>query len=129
MNWRLAHATLARSFRFPVITVLLATLALGVVLLCVAQAGTTFAGNAPAGSEAPGAISLTDATGACCLVDGTCGQMSQGDCHAFGGSYHGDGTICSQIECGGSPVGACCLGDGSCLHKTQVSCQSVGGTY
>jgi len=35
---------------------------------------------------------------ACCLPDGTCTVLTQGDCAAAGGSYH-DGLLCNEIQC------------------------------
>jgi hypothetical protein len=35
-------------------------------------------------------------TGACCLSDGSCVTLSGGDCATAGGTYNGDGSICSS---------------------------------
>lgn len=38
-------------------------------------------------------------TGACCRSDGSCIVTSQGDCQASGGSYQGDGILCTPGRC------------------------------
>jgi hypothetical protein len=38
-------------------------------------------------------------TGACCLLDGTCGQLTQSQCAAVWGSYSGNNTLCSGVTC------------------------------
>jgi hypothetical protein len=37
--------------------------------------------------------------GACCLLDGTCVNVDQGECIALGGVYKGAGTTCSSGPC------------------------------
>jgi spore coat protein A len=38
-------------------------------------------------------------TGACCLSDGTCADLSAAACATAGGTYQGDGTPCSPSPC------------------------------
>src|SRR4030095_13241037 len=55
-------------------------------------------------------------TGSCC-VGPTCQELTAAQCAAAGGTYHGDGTVCTPNPCV-APTGACCLTDGSCTaHK------------
>ena len=42
-------------------------------------------------------------TGACCFSDGSCAEETEDDCAAAGGSYNGDGTLCSSTECSQPP--------------------------
>ena len=51
-------------------------------------------------------VVLSDTTGACCLPLGDCGVFSEADCFAIGGTYSGDGTDCSGVNCQ-----IACLGD------------------
>ncbi|HEX2838276.1 MAG TPA: DNRLRE domain-containing protein [Phycisphaerales bacterium] len=43
--------------------------------------------------------SLPSATGACCLPTGSCVQASLAQCNTQGGTYQGDGTLCSMVSC------------------------------
>ena len=38
-------------------------------------------------------------TGACCMSNGTCSQLSQADCKAASGAYQGDGLLCGDVAC------------------------------
>ncbi len=67
-------------------------------------------------------------SGACCLVDGTCVEVTEANCLAMGGTYSGDDTECAQVTCP-QPAGACCLDDGSCVQVTEEDCLAMGGTY
>jgi hypothetical protein len=69
--------------------------------------------------------------GACCYPDGSCADgLSRTECEAQGGSYMGDGTACSSVECVTEPQGACCYADGSCVDDlTESECSGQGGTY
>jgi len=70
-------------------------------------------------------------TGACCYPDGSCADgLSRTECEAQGGSYMGDGTNCSSVECVTEPQGACCYPDGSCADDlTESECSGQGGVY
>jgi hypothetical protein len=70
----------------------------------------------------------TTATGACCLGNGTCQELTASDCASAGGSYHGDGTVCSPSPCV-APTGACCHTDGTCTTETAANCAAASGTY
>ena len=67
-------------------------------------------------------------TGSCCLSDNTCQELTPTQCSAAGGSYHGDGTVCTPNPCV-VPTGACCLTDGSCDALTAAQCVAASGTY
>jgi hypothetical protein len=68
------------------------------------------------------------AIGSCCLVDGTCVEVTQQECFDIGGTYNGDGSACSGVTC--PPVaGACCLPDGSCVQVSADDCAAAGGNY
>ena len=69
-----------------------------------------------------------DPSGACC-VDEACQLLAADDCLAAGGSYFGDGSDCSQVDCTPpDPTGGCCLGT-SCATLTQVECGTRGGDW
>jgi pimeloyl-ACP methyl ester carboxylesterase len=61
--------------------------------------------------------------GACCLSNGTCGQLLQPACTNQSGIYQGDGTVCSNVYC----TGACCLTNGTCSQLSQFAC--TNGIY
>ena len=65
--------------------------------------------------------------GACCI--GTnCAIATQGDCQSAGGTYRGDGSICSSTIC--LPLGnnACCFAStGGCVSLSYQSCLAAGG--
>jgi FtsP/CotA-like multicopper oxidase with cupredoxin domain len=67
-------------------------------------------------------------TGSCCLSDNSCQELTPTQCASLGGTYHGDGTVCSPNPCV-APTGACCLPDGSCTAETATQCAAAGGTY
>lgn len=68
------------------------------------------------------------ATGACCLADGSCVEVTADECDAQGGTYNGDNSLCSGVTCL-QPRGACCLVDGSCVEVTEEECLAMGGLY
>lgn len=74
-------------------------------------------------------VDCPDATGACCLPNGTCNpSMTSTACTTAGGTYQGDASSCPP-SC---PVllGACCKPDGSCVNSVSMSaCQGMSGTY
>lgn len=66
-------------------------------------------------------------TGACCT--GTnCNELTAADCATAGGTYQGDGTVCSPNPCA-VPTGACCFVNGTCTIHTTTDCAAAGGTY
>ncbi len=73
-------------------------------------------------------VNCVPVTGACCLPNGSCTEVSSSDCTAQGGTYQGDNTTCGQTNCP-QPTGACCLPDGTCQVLTQAQCTGRGGTY
>jgi hypothetical protein len=66
-------------------------------------------------------------TGACCLPSAPCTIMTQSNCLALNGTYHGDNSNCAQANC--PPIGACCFADGTCQHMSGSACATAGGTY
>ncbi len=66
--------------------------------------------------------------GACCMGDGSCSFLTQSECTMAGGSYQGDGTVCSPNPCP-QPFGACCFDDGTCMNLTQLECQALSGAF
>jgi hypothetical protein len=68
--------------------------------------------------------------GACCYNDGTCDDLTEGDCTDAGGNWQGPDTTCGDDP---NPcVGACCEGeDGTtCVeNSTPDSCAADGGTF
>lgn len=68
---------------------------------------------------------LLGATGACCLADGTCvPAQTNNDCLVAGGTYVGDGTVCTAGECG-----SCCTGGGCLVASSPQDCTVFGGTF
>ncbi|MHC4975660.1 MAG: multicopper oxidase domain-containing protein [Planctomycetota bacterium] len=68
------------------------------------------------------------ATGACCLPDGSCTDVTFGTCSSLGGTYHGDGVSCGSVSCP-QPTGSCWLPDGSCSELTEVDCLAASGEW
>jgi hypothetical protein len=61
-------------------------------------------------------------TGACCLPDGSCRQLTESDCANTNGVFQGEGTECQNVTC---PVpGACCvdIGVAFCFEETDLEC-------
>jgi hypothetical protein len=67
-------------------------------------------------------------TGACCLPDGSCTEVTEEDCEALNGDYGGDNTLCFNANCP-QPLGACCLPDGSCAQVTEEDCNALNGDF
>jgi spore coat protein A len=66
--------------------------------------------------------------GACCLGSGSCIFATSPDCIAQGGTYRGDGTLCSPTPCPNA-FGACCLPNFTCTATTQAQCLSQNGVF
>ena len=67
--------------------------------------------------------------GACCYPNGTCGDnVAQGDCTAAGGTFKGDGVLCSSVSCP-QPDGACCSSTNSCIVTKQATCNAIPGAH
>jgi hypothetical protein len=49
-------------------------------------------------------VSAPQPTGACCLPDESCIDVTADTCEREGGSYQGDGTECSQLVCEAPPT-------------------------
>lgn len=74
-------------------------------------------------------VDCPDATGACCLPNGTCNpSMTSSACASAGGTYQGNNSSC-PVSCP-ITIGACCKPDGSCVNSvSQTTCQGMSGTY
>ncbi len=89
------------------------------------------------------AETLVEPEGACCfegILQETAvfcdDEVTQSDCIEMGGTFAGDGTVCSEVNCEELiPTGACCLEAvadlaASCTDDlTEFECISLGGTY
>ncbi len=65
-----------------------------------------------------GATAGAAPTGRCCLINGTCQITTNATCTSLNGVYMGDGTNCSEFNCG--ELGRCCIND-----NFNVTCQFV----
>lgn len=65
--------------------------------------------------------------GACCLLDGSCVQTTEGDCAASGGTYQGDNTDCNDVECPEDTQACCFESTGGCLNLHPSDCTGAGG--
>ena len=65
--------------------------------------------------------------GACCI--GTnCAISTQADCQSAGGTYRGDGSICTSTICLPQGNNACCFAStGGCVSLSYQSCLAAGG--
>ena len=71
--------------------------------------------------------SLDEPTGACCLPDGVCiDGVTLNDCLQQNGTYQGDGTVCTAVDCV-PQTEACCFPNGSCADLTPAACAANGG--
>ncbi|MHC4947443.1 MAG: multicopper oxidase family protein, partial [Planctomycetota bacterium] len=71
----------------------------------------------------------TGTTGACCFASGACTIVTDAlDCTTAGGTYQGDGTVCTPNPCP-QPTGACCLPGGTCNVLTATDCATANGVY
>lgn len=72
---------------------------------------------------------FTITTGACCMANGACAEFQpQSTCQAAGGTYQGNGSLCSGVTCPG-PTGACCAANGSCSPASADDCAAAGGEF
>ncbi len=114
-----------------------------------AESGTTadvFGENDPpwgcsfafSGSPAPYAgfwavidcVEAPPGVGACCQTDSSCIDLLEADCLAGGGSFQGDGTLCSLANCSPATHGACCNpADWTCTVTTETLCDAAAGLY
>jgi hypothetical protein len=79
----------------------------------------------------PGAvlsIMTNPASGACCLIDGSCYlDTGAAGCQGRGGVFHGVGTTCGGGTCPQPPTGACCT-DSGCVILNQYTCAAQART-
>ena len=64
-------------------------------------------------------------TGACCMPDGSCFVLSQGNCP---GIFWGPETVCEATPCP-SEDGACCLPSGGCVLLSDANCRNAQGRF
>ncbi len=73
-------------------------------------------------------IDCPNPDGACCLLDGTCVQVSESSCDAQNGVFQGAFTTCAQTQCP-QPIGACCFTNGNCISLSLPNCNTAGGRW
>ena len=72
-------------------------------------------------------LQCAPAHGACC-VGTNCTLSTQANCQSVGGTYRGDGSICSSTICLPQGNNACCFAStGGCVSLSYQSCLSAGG--
>jgi len=65
--------------------------------------------------------------GACC-VGTNCSLSTQANCQSVGGSYRGDGSVCTSTICQPQGNNACCFAaTGGCVALSYQSCVGAGG--
>jgi hypothetical protein len=75
-------------------------------------------------------LNCPEGFGACCLSDGSCEILSEGNCASAGGTFQGENVSCQDVECIG--VGACCIekkGGSQCEILDISDCFNLNGTY
>lgn len=77
-------------------------------------------GSAPCLNPPPG-------IGACCLPSNECVLITEEECLAQGGTFHGAGSQCDPSPC--PSIGACCFADGVCVLSTEGDCLGQGGEW
>jgi hypothetical protein len=73
-------------------------------------------------------VNCQPGVGACCLPNGTCQTLTEGNCLSQAGQYKGDGSACNAGTCP-APTGACCFSNNFCLTLSQVDCLGANGTW
>jgi hypothetical protein len=74
-------------------------------------------------------VDCGELSGACCLPDGSCTEVTPSECAASDGDYQGDLTDCGSVSCP-EPEGACCIeATGGCLNLIEDHCAIVGGIW
>jgi len=83
-------------------------------------------------------------SGACCLGNGNCADLTPLECINSGGTFQGGGVSCSTSLCPDGPIGSCCFQSGRnptpgnlktdphwlCLDATENVCATLyNGTY
>ncbi len=71
-------------------------------------------------------VKYDECFGACCLNDGTCGEITEHACAGEGGTFYGLGSACADVVC--PQPEACCMADGSCAVMPPEQCTAAGGT-
>lgn len=72
-------------------------------------------------------VCIKPAPGACCMNGGCVDEVSAAVCAGPGIFYHGDRTICSEINC---VFGRCCTSCGECFDNySQEACELSGGSF
>jgi hypothetical protein len=91
--------------------------------------GLGLLGNEDTGGGLPGVFGFFGdiLTGACCLPDGTCQDLTLEDCFVAGGDFQGIGSDCKGTDCI-EQYGACCYGD-SCYEDYYSACVDEGGIF
>src|SRR5690606_27563037 len=64
-------------------------------------------------------------SGACCLPDSSCADLTPGDCEVQGGAFNASAT-CASNPC---LPGACCFATGGCSVFPPVACNNLGGAF
>ena len=65
--------------------------------------------------------------GACCLPNGTCQSLTNSQCVAQGGTFSGEGVICTTNTCAANICPCCFAATGGCVTLTPAACQQAGG--
>jgi hypothetical protein len=66
-------------------------------------------------------------SGACCLADASCRDVSEGACSGIGGAFQGAGSNCAGTICA-NVAGSCCI-NGSCILLSDADCTAQSGTF
>ena len=62
-----------------------------------------------------------DPTGACCLPDMSCADVTESQCNAMGGVFQGSGTVCANVDCTFPPCAPCTAPCANLLPTVSVS--------
>lgn len=65
--------------------------------------------------------------GACCLPNGTCQSLTNSACVSQGGSFAGEGVICTGSTCQQNICPCCFVATGGCVTLSPTACQQAGG--
>jgi len=71
--------------------------------------------------------------GACCLpcsAGGGCvGNKTRAECAALGGTFQGEGSSCTNVQCPECPKPCCVTDTGACVMATAAECANLGGVH
>lgn len=96
---------------------------------CALPDGSATFPGAPGALPAPEELEPIDLTGACCLPQGGCSDLTAKQCFVSNGNFFA-GTLCKNTDaCQPIDGGACCMPFGKCAFTNAQQCSISGGSW